>query len=147
MLPRRVERLTTKENWHPRLWRRALGRHISSGVGVGWKLLLTETVTHPVAPRFISSARENRTPSSLSSSCSLSVPMHMGACRDREGWSPVSDLRSFDLTPCFEEGIILSTLLVVLLILGAYRSWSLRSLPVTERSRKSIWILRAKLVR
>ncbi|EIN06055.1 multidrug resistance-associated ABC transporter [Punctularia strigosozonata HHB-11173 SS5] len=71
--------------------------------------------------------------------------MHMGACRDREGWKPVSDIRNFDLTPCFEEGILLSTLLVALLVLAIGQSWRLRSLSTIERSRRSVWILRAKL--
>ena len=38
-------------------------------------------------------------------------------CRDPEGWGPVSRLRQFDLTPCFEEGVVLSSLLVVFAVL------------------------------
>jgi hypothetical protein len=32
-------------------------------------------------------------------------------CRDIEGWRAISRLRSFDTTPCFEEGILLPSLL------------------------------------
>lgn len=65
---------------------------------------------------------------------------------DIEGWRAVSRLRSFDLTPCCEEGIVLSTLLVVLLISSVVTLYFLGGLPKRERTRNSRWLLRAKLV-
>ncbi|KAF9556671.1 metal resistance protein YCF1 [Agrocybe pediades] len=70
----------------------------------------------------------------------------MGTCRDDEGWRVVSDLRYFDLAPCFEEGIILSSLLAVTFLFSISRSLSLGLKEPLEKSQKSIWILRAKLV-
>lgn len=68
-------------------------------------------------------------------------------CRDpREAWGPVSQLRPFDLTPCFEEGVVLSTVLVLFAVLAFFRCVALRSLESAPRSRKSVWVLRAKLV-
>jgi hypothetical protein len=68
-------------------------------------------------------------------------------CRDIEGWGPVSPIRDFDLTPCFEEGVLQSTLLGLLLALGSFRIFSLSKVKNRERSRKSRWTLYAKLVR
>ncbi|KAI0788813.1 metal resistance protein YCF1 [Abortiporus biennis] len=70
----------------------------------------------------------------------------IASCRSPEGWGPVSALRQFDLTPCFEEGIILSTLLVIFTVFAVFRSFALYRLPVHPRCKKSVWILRAKLV-
>ena len=70
------------------------------------------------------------------------------ACRDSaEGWGPVSHLRPFDLTPCFEEGVILSSILVVFAVLALFRCYALRSFDPHPRGRKSRWLLRTKLVR
>ncbi|KAL6300043.1 metal resistance protein YCF1 [Sparassis latifolia] len=66
-------------------------------------------------------------------------------CNHAEGWGPVSPQRTFDLTPCFEEGIILSTLLLVFFVSAVVECWSLRKSEVRTRCRKSIWVLRAKL--
>jgi hypothetical protein len=77
----------------------------------------------------------------------------MATCRTtdhghREGWGPVSTLREFDLTPCFEEGIILSTLLVVLLVVSLFRLWGIKSRPVDHTlTARSTSVLTAKLVR
>ncbi|XP_006462121.1 hypothetical protein AGABI2DRAFT_151707 [Agaricus bisporus var. bisporus H97] len=46
-------------------------------------------------------------------------------CRDREGWAIVSRQRAFDVTPCFEEGILLSSLLAALLLISLVRSLTL----------------------
>ena len=66
-----------------------------------------------------------------------------------EGWGPVSALREFDLTPCFEEGILLSTLLVLLLVVSLFRLWRIKPDPV-ERintlTTRSASILKGKLV-
>ncbi|TFK44584.1 metal resistance protein YCF1 [Crucibulum laeve] len=70
----------------------------------------------------------------------------MATCHDPEGWKAVSSFRDFDTTPCFEEGIILSTLLGVLCIFGVLKSLSLFTNEPLKRSRKSRWILAAKLL-
>ncbi|KZV64400.1 P-loop containing nucleoside triphosphate hydrolase protein [Peniophora sp. CONT] len=68
-----------------------------------------------------------------------------GACHSPEGWGPVSHLRKFDLTPCFEQGVVLPTLLVILLAAGAVQVGLLRKEPARERkSRKNKWIHRAE---
>ncbi|KAA1470346.1 P-loop containing nucleoside triphosphate hydrolase protein [Dentipellis sp. KUC8613] len=69
------------------------------------------------------------------------------ACRDSEGWGPVSRLRDFDLTPCFEEGIVLPTILLVLGFVSVFRVWSLRRVPPFKRQGKlNVWLLRLKIV-
>ncbi|KAH9924719.1 metal resistance protein YCF1 [Fomitopsis serialis] len=88
-------------------------------------------------------------PSIACSSCSTSssLPMDSPArCNSPEGWGPVSAARPFDLTPCFEEGILLSTLLVLFVVAGAFRCWALRRWEVLPRCRRSLWVLRAKLI-
>ena len=71
----------------------------------------------------------------------------MATCRDLEGWRIVSWLREFDLTLCFEEGIILTSLLTILLLSALCRIFTLTRLPSRDISRKSRWRLWAKLVR
>lgn len=69
------------------------------------------------------------------------------SCRSSEGWGPLSRLRYFDLTPCFEEGIILPVLLVALLLGSLFRIWSLhvaKTLPRTQNVNR--WLLRIKVV-
>ena len=75
--------------------------------------------------------------------------MHLSlTCRDpTESWGPVSRLRQFDLTPCFEEGIILSSILAVFAVLAVFRIFVLRSFKSHSRCKKSRVILWAKLVR
>ncbi|RPD60042.1 metal resistance protein YCF1 [Lentinus tigrinus ALCF2SS1-7] len=69
------------------------------------------------------------------------------ACRgDPEGWGPVSRIRPFDLTSCFEEGAVLSPLLVIFLGSAVVACWTHRGREVLERRGRSIWILRAKLL-
>ncbi|THH19236.1 hypothetical protein EW146_g1884 [Bondarzewia mesenterica] len=71
----------------------------------------------------------------------------MHACRDAEGWGPLSRLRQFDLTPCFEEGIILPIPLIVLLVTALFRIWSLRSVETYQRAQGvNKWLLNLKLV-
>jgi hypothetical protein len=79
----------------------------------------------------------------------------MATCRTtydgaHEGWGPVSRLREFDLTPCFEEGILLSTLLVLLLVVSLFRLWATKP-EIAECTRtlttRSASVLKAKLVR
>ncbi|KAG1888634.1 ABC transporter type 1, transmembrane domain-containing protein [Suillus subluteus] len=69
----------------------------------------------------------------------------MASCRDVEGWHIVSQLRELDFTLCFEEGVILTSLLALLLLSATCRIWALRYLPSRDISRKSRWRLWAKL--
>ncbi|KAF9054330.1 multidrug resistance-associated ABC transporter [Panaeolus papilionaceus] len=68
------------------------------------------------------------------------------SCRHKEGWRIVSPSRDFDLTPCFEEGILLSSLLAFLFLSAVFRSWFLllRHQPL-QRSRKSTLLLNSKI--
>ncbi|OCH93693.1 metal resistance protein YCF1 [Obba rivulosa] len=66
-------------------------------------------------------------------------------CRSSEGWGPVSPIRDFDLTPCFEEGPLLSSLLIVTILIAGSVCWELNGVEKRHRSRKSLWILRAKV--
>lgn len=68
----------------------------------------------------------------------------------REGWGPVSTLREFDFTPCFEEGILLSTLYVALFVVSLFRLWEVKSEAAGRPPTLTEWsvlALRAKLVR
>ncbi|KAL1943159.1 hypothetical protein VTO73DRAFT_4830 [Trametes versicolor] len=68
-------------------------------------------------------------------------------CRgDPEGWTPASRIRPFDLTPCFEEGAVLSPLLAAFVLFAGASCWVIRSRDVRTRSRKSLWVLRSKLI-
>ncbi|KAG1838637.1 P-loop containing nucleoside triphosphate hydrolase protein [Suillus subalutaceus] len=69
----------------------------------------------------------------------------MASCRDVEGWHIISQLRELDFTLCFEEGVILTSLLALLLLSATCRIWALRYLPSRDISRKSRWRLWAKL--
>lgn len=80
--------------------------------------------------------------------------MHMLAsaaadiCHDpHEAWGPVSRLRPFDLTPCFEQGVVLSSILVIFTVFAVFRCYTLRHFDVFPRCRKSVLVLRSKLVR
>ncbi|KAJ7050501.1 multidrug resistance-associated ABC transporter [Mycena amicta] len=66
-------------------------------------------------------------------------------CQDAEGLAIVSRRRVFDLTLCFQEGILLSGLLSVLLIASVLSSLSLCLLNPSVRSTRSRVILGAKL--
>lgn len=66
-----------------------------------------------------------------------------------EGWGPVSTLREFDFTPCFEEGILLSTLYVVLFVVSLFRLWGIKSKTAGRAPTLTTWsalALRAKLI-
>ncbi|KAI0091755.1 metal resistance protein YCF1 [Irpex rosettiformis] len=71
------------------------------------------------------------------------------ACKDPYGeqWGPISRLRDFDLTPCFEEGLLLPGLLALFILLQTFRVYALSSkFKNLERSRKSVWVLKSKLI-
>lgn len=71
----------------------------------------------------------------------------MATCRDTEGWNIVSRIRPFDLTLCFEEGILFSSLYALLLAIAAAKCLSLSSAQTSRsRSLKSRWILAIKIV-
>ncbi|KZP22608.1 P-loop containing nucleoside triphosphate hydrolase protein [Athelia psychrophila] len=69
----------------------------------------------------------------------------LGSCRNPEGWQVVSALRAFDFTPCFEEGIIQSTLLVILLVAAIITIYFLNAAENRDRTPSSIWTLRVKI--
>ncbi len=69
------------------------------------------------------------------------------ACHDPEGWNVFSRLRAFDTTPCFEEGIVFSSLLGALLLIGLVRSFSNLLQHPNHLTSRSEWLLRAKFVR
>jgi ATP-binding cassette subfamily C (CFTR/MRP) protein 1 len=69
-------------------------------------------------------------------------------CRNSEGWGPVSRLRPFDLTPCFEDAVLLSIPLGLLIVFSLLRSWQLSRLSALRRAQRiNTWLLWAKLVR
>ncbi|KAJ7767456.1 multidrug resistance-associated ABC transporter [Mycena maculata] len=69
----------------------------------------------------------------------------MAQCHDVEGFAPFSRLRDFDFTSCFEEGILLSSVLGALLISSVAISLSLCLVVPQTRSTKSRVILGGKL--
>lgn len=71
----------------------------------------------------------------------------MASCRDPEGWGPISRIRSFDTTPCFEEGVILPSILAGFTCFALLQIGILYTKPTRARSQKSCIILWAKLVR
>lgn len=70
----------------------------------------------------------------------------MTSCSDRDGWGPVSRDRDFDLTLCFEQGVLLPTLFGVLFVLELARSLSLTRKNALPRGIRSRRVLKAKIV-
>jgi hypothetical protein len=70
----------------------------------------------------------------------------MATCQDDEGWQIVSHQRVFDVTPCFEEGVIIPALLIIFLISAIWRISFLRSMNPRSRTMQSLRILRVKSV-
>ncbi|KAG6330747.1 hypothetical protein ID866_8342 [Astraeus odoratus] len=70
----------------------------------------------------------------------------MATCRDPEGWRVASELRDFDLSLCFEEGVILPSVLFVSILAGAARAWQLLHTSPRDISRRSCIILRVKQI-
>ncbi|KAJ3711222.1 P-loop containing nucleoside triphosphate hydrolase protein [Lentinula raphanica] len=69
----------------------------------------------------------------------------MSACKDLEGWNLVSQLRDFDTTPCFEEGILFSSLYTIIFLASVFRTLSACLSSPLKRTSKSLWLLRGKL--
>jgi hypothetical protein len=68
-------------------------------------------------------------------------------CHHPEGWGPISRLRPFDLTPCFEDAVF-SVPLGLLIAFSLLRSWQLSRLNALHRTQKiNTWLLWVKLVR
>ncbi|KAI6099033.1 hypothetical protein F5141DRAFT_1144217 [Pisolithus sp. B1] len=68
-------------------------------------------------------------------------------CRDSEGWRTVSALRQFDISLCFEEGVIFCALSSLFVLAAASRTWYLLHRRSSRAlSRKSHLILRVKEV-
>ncbi|KAF8631681.1 hypothetical protein AX15_002266 [Amanita polypyramis BW_CC] len=66
-------------------------------------------------------------------------------CRDSEGWGPLSPIRPFDITPCFEDAVLLSSILAGFICLALLKMavlWTKQSRP---RSQKSWVVLSVKL--
>ena len=69
-----------------------------------------------------------------------------------EGWGPISYAREFDLTPCFEQGVLVPVCLLFLLVFGLARIWSSAKLSnagayqAPIRGKKSSFILSSKIV-
>ncbi|KAI9440473.1 P-loop containing nucleoside triphosphate hydrolase protein [Lactarius indigo] len=57
-------------------------------------------------------------------------------CHHIEGWGPVSRLRPFDFTPCFEEGVLFSVPLGSLIVLSLFRVSQLYRLAALQRTQK-----------
>ncbi|KAG6889968.1 hypothetical protein C0992_003448 [Termitomyces sp. T32_za158] len=69
----------------------------------------------------------------------------MATCHDPEGWRVISRARDFDTSLCFEEGVLLSVLLAVLLVVATARSLTLILDLSKERTCNSRYLLRTKL--
>ncbi|KAF9078085.1 metal resistance protein YCF1 [Rhodocollybia butyracea] len=67
------------------------------------------------------------------------------ACKDPEGWRAISKLR-FDTTPCFEEGILFSSLYAIVFLAGVIKTLSVCLSPPLNRTSKSRWLLRGKIL-
>ena len=68
-------------------------------------------------------------------------------CRNPEGWGPVSLVRDFDLTPCFEEGVLFPAVLAVVSFASVIRTIQLRALPEKEHAlKRNTRLLWAKVV-
>ncbi|KAI0313275.1 P-loop containing nucleoside triphosphate hydrolase protein [Amylostereum chailletii] len=61
----------------------------------------------------------------------MSAPLE-ATCLSPEGWGPTSPGRTFDFTLCFEEGILIPAVLVLLVLCSLVRVAQLRALPVKE---------------
>ena len=69
-------------------------------------------------------------------------------CHHPEGWGPVSRIRPFDFTPCFEDAVLFSVPLGLLIAVSLFRLWHLSRLSALHRTQRiNTWLLWAKLVR
>ncbi|KAH9989856.1 metal resistance protein YCF1 [Russula vinacea] len=68
-------------------------------------------------------------------------------CHHPEGWGPVSRIRPFDFTPCFEDAVLFSVPLGLLIAVSLFRLWHLSRLSALHRTQRiNTWLLWAKLV-
>ncbi|KJA15567.1 hypothetical protein HYPSUDRAFT_48272 [Hypholoma sublateritium FD-334 SS-4] len=65
-------------------------------------------------------------------------------CRNKEGWRTVSSQRDFDLTPCFEEGVLIAGILAAVGLLAVFKTLLLCVQTPHSISRTSTLYLRAK---
>ncbi|KAF8638952.1 hypothetical protein AX16_010426 [Volvariella volvacea WC 439] len=70
----------------------------------------------------------------------------MIVCRDAEGWGPISPHRDFDLTICFEEGVVLPFLLLFLALGATWRIWVTSGSRFADAVYTGSRILWAKLI-
>ncbi|KAF8586432.1 metal resistance protein YCF1 [Ramaria rubella] len=68
------------------------------------------------------------------------------SCAIHDGWGPVSRDRDFDLTLCFEQGVLLPVLFGLLFLLGSVRAVVLARKNVLPRGVRNRRVLKAKLV-
>lgn len=68
-------------------------------------------------------------------------------CRNEEGWRSVSSQRDFDLTPCFEEGVLIAGILAAVGLLAVFKTLLLCVRAPHSISRTSTFYLRVKTVR
>ncbi|KAH9935900.1 metal resistance protein YCF1 [Epithele typhae] len=71
---------------------------------------------------------------------------HLRCNSGSEGWGPVSAFRPFDLTLCFEEGAIFTSLHAVFVVCALAACVVQMRAEAHKRSRKSVWAARAKLL-
>lgn len=71
----------------------------------------------------------------------------MDICNNSEGWGPISRLRPFDLTPCFEDGVLNPSLLIALVITASVSSFIHSRHHPLQLNPRSKWLLGTKLVR
>lgn len=60
------------------------------------------------------------------------------------GWGPVSPYREFDLTPCFEHGVLIPTCLLFLFVVGLVRVRYLAKAAALVQSDESRRLLRGR---
>lgn len=67
-----------------------------------------------------------------------------GCCFTRQGWGPVSPYRDFDLTPCFEHGVVIPTCLLFLFVIGSAGTYYLSEVAARAQNDQSSRLLRGK---
>ncbi|KAG8992893.1 hypothetical protein FRB94_011203 [Tulasnella sp. JGI-2019a] len=70
----------------------------------------------------------------------------MAFCANPEGWGPISKHRQFDLTPCFENGVLLGGILTLVFLGSSLRTFQLRKTHIRHENVKTRKWLGAKMV-